>query len=137
MVSASQSAIARPYHPISGRGGLVDRYLYLGMALLVAAIVVWGFSHSVDANLFHAAVPRPLLLWIHGAAFSTWVLFYILQSALVRTHNVRLHRTLGWGGAALGALMFSLGISRAVVMGRFDARILHQPGVDAVLIVPF
>ena len=103
MASVSEGAIPRPFNSITGRNGLIDRYFYLAMSLLVAGIVVWGFSHTINASLIHAAPPRPLLLWIHGAAFSAWVAFYIFQSALVRTHNVKIHRTLGWFGVALAS----------------------------------
>ncbi len=137
MASVPQEIVARPFSPVFGRNGLLDKYFYFLMSLLVAAIVVWGFSHSVNAHLFHPALPRPFLLWIHAAAFSGWVAFYILQSALVRTHNVRVHRSLGWFGAALGAVMIPLGVSTAIVMGRFNTYRLHQPGADAFLIVPF
>ena len=137
MASVPQEVVARPFRQVFKRNPLLDRYFYFFMSLLVAAIVVWGFSHSVNANLFHPAVPRPFLLWIHGAAFSGWVVFYIFQSALVRTHNVRVHRSLGWLGVALGAVMVPLGITTAVVMGRFDTYRLHQKGGDAFLIVPF
>ncbi len=115
----------------------VNRYFYFCMSLLFAGLVVWGFSRTVNDNLFHAAVPRPLLLWIHGAAFSAWVMFFIAQSTLVRTHNVSLHRRLGWFGAALGAGMVVLGFATAIVMTRFDTFRLHQAGVDAFLSIPF
>jgi hypothetical protein len=106
------------------------------MSLLVAAIVVWGFSHSINKNLFHPALPRPFLLWIHGAAFSGWVAFYIFQSALIRTRNVKWHRFFGWFGVGLAAVMVPLGFIIAVIMGRFDAVQLHQPDA-AFLSVPF
>jgi hypothetical protein len=115
----------------------LSRYFYFCMSLVFAGLVVWGFSRTVNANLFHAAVPRPLLLWIHAAAFSGWVIFFIAQSALVRTHNVRIHRFIGWFGAALGAGMVVLGITVAIVMTRFDIYRLHQAGVDAFLSIPF
>ncbi|HZC22979.1 MAG TPA: hypothetical protein VE866_06550 [Candidatus Binatia bacterium] len=115
----------------------LSRYFYFCISLVFAGLVVWGFSKTVNDNLFHAALPRPLLLWIHGAAFSTWVLFFIAQSTLVRTHNVRIHRILGWFGAALGTGMVVLGITIAVVMTRFDTYQLHQAGVDAFLSIPF
>jgi hypothetical protein len=140
MASASQSAVARPvsrrHSQILGRGGLVDRYFYLFLSLVIAGIVVAGFSRTVDRFLIHAAPLRPVLLWIHGAAFSGWVVFFILQSALVRVRKVRVHRTLGWFGAVLGAMMVTLGSVIAVVMGRFDAVQLHQPD-PAFLSVPF
>jgi len=66
----------------------VSRYFYLCMGLAMAGLVVWGFSRTVDHNLFHASPPRPSLLWMHGAAFSTWVVFFILQATLVRTRNM-------------------------------------------------
>ena len=114
----------------------MDRYFYFFFSLVAAGIVVVGFSRTTDQNLFHAAPPRPVLLWIHGAAFSAWVVFFILQSALVRVRKVSVHRTLGWFGAVLGAVMVTLGCVIAVVMGRFDALQLHRPD-PAFLSIPF
>ena len=137
MASISQSAAVRPAKSITSRGGLVDKYFYFSMGLLTAAIVVAGFSQTVNAALFHPAVPRPLILWFHGSAFAGWVLFYIFQSALVRTHNVKLHRSLGWFGAGLGAAMVLLGFTTAVVMSRFDIHTLHETGIADFMIIPF
>lgn len=137
MATLSQSSIARPRHAFTGPKGLVDTYFYFAMSLLAAAIVVWGFHYTVNQNLVHASPPRPLLLWFHGAAFSGWILFFILQSALVRTHNVKVHRLLGWFGAGLAAAMVVLGFVIAVVMARFDWYTLHEPGTDVFLSVPW
>jgi hypothetical protein len=115
----------------------LSRYFYFTMSLVLAGLVVWGFSHTVDANLFHAKPARPLLLWMHGAVFSTWVLFFIAQSALVRVHKVSVHRTLGWFGAALATLMVVLGCTVAIVMTRFDIAMLHQKDVASFLSIPF
>jgi hypothetical protein len=136
MGTLTQGAVTRPFAPITGRGGFIDRYFYFAMSLLVAAMVVWGFSHTVNQNLFHASPPRPLLLWFHGAAFSAWVLFFIFQSALVRTRNVKWHRFFGWFGVGLATVMVVLGATIAIVMGRFDTAVLHEPGSDAFLIIP-
>jgi FtsH-binding integral membrane protein len=137
MTAVPQPILVRPQTHVLGRNGLLDKYFYFSMSLLVAAIVVWGFSHTIDTTLLHPAVTPPFLLWIHAAAFSTWVVFFILQSALVRTHHVRMHRSLGWFGAALGTVMFPLGITTAIVTARFDTVRLHQPVADAFLIEPF
>jgi hypothetical protein len=137
VATLTQTVPARPVRPFASPGGLVDKYFYFAMSLLFPTIVVWGFSRTVDANLFHAAVPRPLILWFHGATFSSWIVFYISQSVLVRTHNVRWHRFFGWFGAALGATMVPLGITTAIVMGRFDTYRLHLPGAEPFLIIPF
>jgi hypothetical protein len=136
MASSAQGAITGVQLKIAGRNGLVDKYFYFVMSLLFAAIVMWGFSRTVDQNLFHPAPPRPFLLWIHGAAFSAWVVFYIFQSGLVRTHNVKWHRFFGWFGVGLGVAMVGLGFAISIIMGRFDAVVLHHPE-PAFLAVPF
>jgi hypothetical protein len=116
---------------------MASKYFYFAMSLLIAVIVVSGFRRTVDANLLHPSIPRPLILWFHAAAFSGWVAFFFFQSALVRTHNVKWHRFFGWFGAALGTVMVPLGITTAIIMGRFDTYQEHQSGADAFLIIPF
>ena len=117
---------------------LAGRYFYFFMSLLVAAIVIYGFSHTVNPNLIEAHPPRPRLLWVHATLFSGWVAFFILQTSLVRTRNVSIHRTLGWFGAGLAAAMTVVGIATAIVMRRFDMRFLPADvaGPAAFLMVP-
>jgi hypothetical protein len=115
----------------------LGKYFYLCMSLVLAALVLVGFSRTVNANLFHANPPRPLLLWIHGTAFSTWIVFFIVQSSLVRARKVSVHRFLGWFGAGLATAMVALGFAIAVVMARFDGLVLHQKDVAAFVAIPF
>jgi len=115
----------------------LSRYFYFCMSLVLATLVVLGFSRTVNVALFHANPPRPLLLWMHGAAFSTWIIFFIAQSSLVRVRKVSVHRLLGWFGAGLATVMVFLGFTIAVVMTRFDIAVLHQKGVDSFLSIPF
>ena len=124
---------------VTGRNGIVHRYFYFAMSLLFAAIVVAGFKRTVNENLFHPAVPRPFILWIHGAAFAGWVTFFICQSTLVRIHKVSWHRSLGWFGAALATVMVPLGTATSIIMARFDTVQLHQNQSEAYafLSIPF
>lgn len=108
----------------------LNKYFYFCMSLLIAAVVIYGFSHTVNDNLLHASPPRPWILWLHGAVFTAWLGFFIFQSALVRTHNVKLHRMTGWFGAALGVLMPVLGISTAIIMHRFFFIHFHSIAVQ-------
>src|ERR1700733_11168221 len=78
----------------TGRNGTLCRYFYFAMSLLLAAIVVSGFKRTVNDNLFHPAVPRPFILWIHASTFTAWVIFFISQSTLVRVHKVSWHRSI-------------------------------------------
>jgi hypothetical protein len=115
---------------------LTNTYFYFGMSLLILVVVVIGFSRTVDRNLIHPAIPRPFLLYVHAAIFSGLLFFFILQSALVRTRNVRIHRTLGWFGMGMGGFMPFLGVVTAIVMGRFDTLQLHQTDAELTLIIP-
>jgi hypothetical protein len=88
------------------------RLFYLVMSLLMLALVTYGFSRTIGPALLHTNRPHRLLvmLAIHGAVFYAWMLFFVVQSALVRTHNIRLHRLVGWFGAADGVLVVILGL---------------------------
>lgn len=141
MGSMSQIAAARPVAVFTGRNSLLDRYFYFAMSLLMAGVVVFGFSHTINHNLLSPPLPPPGILWVHSVVFSAWVVFFIFQSALVRTRNVRVHRMTGWFGAGLGAVMIPLGIATAIVMTHFQMHRLHQVlfhglPLDGFLIVP-
>ena len=115
----------------------LDRYFYLCMSLLIAGVVVYGFSHTVSARLFHTTIPRPRVLYFHAAVFSTWILFFVFQSVLIRTHNVRVHKVTGWFGAVLGIFVAVLGVLVAVAMTRFDLLQLHSGFPPVAIFLPF
>jgi hypothetical protein len=104
------------------------------MSLLIAVVAVYGFSHTIGHNLLHASPIPPFVLTIHAIVFPGWVLFFILQSALVRTRNVPLHRTLGWFGLAFGIGLVVLGYITATGMDRFFLQ-QHRMKTPAFLII--
>ena len=110
------------------------QYFYLCMSLLIAVVAVYGFSHTIGQNLLHASPIPPFILTIHAVVFPGWVLFFILQSALVRSHNVRLHRTLGWFGLAFAAGVLVIGYLTATGMDRFLLQ-QHRTKTPAFLII--
>ena len=69
------------------RNGFLKRYFYFVMSLVLAAIVVTGFQRTVNEHLFHPAVPRPFILWMHGAAFTGWIAFYFSIDAGARAQS--------------------------------------------------
>jgi hypothetical protein len=120
----------------TGLGNVLERSFYFWMSLLIAVVVVYGFSFTVNPNLFHPASPRPAILYFHAVLFTGWLAFFIMQSALVRTRNVKVHRTLGWFGLALGAAMPFVGVATAIVMTRMHVRAGTADAAE-FLIVPF
>jgi hypothetical protein len=115
---------------------LLDRYFYFGMSLLILVVVTAGFSITVPAHLFHAKIAPPHIVWLHGVVFYGWVLFFILQSGLVKIRKTRLHRTIGWFGFALGITVFGLGISTTIVMHRFEFLTLHRQSAIRSISIP-
>ena len=98
------------------------RYFYFAMTLLLAAIVYYGFSHTIEENLFHGSFPRPAVLYVHAAAFSLWMVLLVVQSGLIAVaRRPRWHRWLGWGGLVLGSAMPVLGVWSALRMTRLRA----------------
>ena len=113
----------------------VATYFYFFMSLLIAGVVVYGFSHTVDHFLIHAVPVRPWILYMHGAVFSGWVLLFIVQSALVRVRKVQIHRTLGWFGVGLGTIIPVLGLSTAITMDRFNIAHFHEAEASPFLAI--
>jgi hypothetical protein len=93
-------------------------YFYSLMSLAIVAFVIYGFSRTIDAGLLHRVDPAPPVLYVHGVVFSGWVVLFAIQSALVRSRKVAVHRALGIGGAVLGAAIPVVGMATAVAMAR-------------------
>jgi hypothetical protein len=113
----------------------LDRFFYLGIAIVIAGIVAVGFGPTLDVKLIHPPSPRPRVLYIHAALFTTWILLFVVQAALVAVRRVAWHRRLGVFGVVLGALIPVLGIMTAVTVTRL--RVEHGSAAESALIVPF
>jgi hypothetical protein len=85
------------------------RQAYFAIALLIAAIVAWGFWETYYSRAF-ARTDLPSIVHVHAAVFSIWVLVLVAQAATVVAGNVRLHRRLGTVGMIYGAVVFAVGL---------------------------
>jgi hypothetical protein len=103
-------------------GGFWREYFYFFMSLLIAATAVYGFSHTIDHNLIHRSPLPPFVLYIHAIVFPAWIVFFIMQSALIRSQNVHLHRRLGWFGVELAVAIIIVGAWTSVSMARFEGK---------------
>lgn len=119
------------------RTRLLGRYFYFFMSLLIAAVVVYGFSRTVGKGLIHPDIPRPFVLHLHAAVFSGWVLFFILQSTLIVIGKVQYHQISGWFGAVLGIAVIVVGVRTAVTMARFNIQHYHSRFAALTLIISF
>ena len=107
-----------------------DRDLFLTAAIVFPLLVLIGYFKSYYFSAFFADV-QPIanaLVHAHGLVMSAWVVYFIVQFALVRTKNIKLHMTMGMAGIALAALVVVVGMLTA-----YDAQLVRRsapPGVD-------
>ena len=106
-----------------------DNLFFSGMAAVALVAVLIGFARTYFlAGLLRAPLPN-LLVHIHGAVFTLWIIFFIVQIALVTARGVDLHRRLGLLGFVLATLMILLG---TVTASDRLARNVARPGTDAI-----
>lgn len=87
-----------------------EQMFFTVMAALILVTVAIGFSRSYFlAGVFLAPLPN-LLVHVHGAVFSAWVLLFVAQTWLVRAGRVDIHRRLGLLGFGLASLVVIMGL---------------------------
>src|SRR2546425_411389 len=104
--TSTKLAIGRP-------GRRYDHLFFSIMALCTLATVFVGFAHTYYlAGVFHAPLPS-LIIHLHGAALSCWILLLVTQTSLIAAGRVDVHRRLGILGFLLAILMVLLGVLAA------------------------
>ena len=84
------------------------------MAILLSIVVVYGFSRTYFlVGMVRAPLPNALV-HVHGAAFTLWMILYVVQSALISAKRVAWHRSLGTIAFCLPPLMVLLGVTAAI-----------------------
>jgi FtsH-binding integral membrane protein len=108
------TAVAHPAPPKPVvPGPRFDHFFFSGMALLMLVTVFVGFAPTYYlAGVFRAPLPS-LIIHLHGAAFTCWILLLVTQTSLVAAGRVDLHRRLGVAGFFLACLMVALGVLAA------------------------
>ena len=113
-----------------GRAG-TERGFYLGATFVFLALAVWVFARTYYFKLWFGTPALPVLLHVHGAVMSGWVVLLAAQSGLIAAHRVRWHRRLGVFGAFWAALVVVMGstttvhaAARAVALGKESAPML-------------
>lgn len=107
-----------------------DRSLFLTAAVLFPLLVLIGYFKSYYFSAFFADAPKiaNALVHAHGIVMSVWVIYFIVQVALIRTKNIKLHMSMGMAGIALAILVVVVGMATA-----YDAQLVRHaapPGVN-------
>lgn len=119
-----------------------DRIFYGGMGVLLAAVAVAGFAPTFYLRSWFGAPPTVAgtteltpLAQIHGAVFTGWMVLFTIQTSLIASRRVGVHRRLGVAGVVLAALMIVVGAMTATAAAR---RGTAPPGAEPLsfLVVP-
>jgi hypothetical protein len=103
---AGKERNAATYRPVNRTR---ERLFFAGMALLLAVVVVIGFGHSYfGAGMLRAPLPN-VLVHVHAAVFTAWMILFLAQTALISAKRVGWHRTLGVAAYCLAPIMVPLG----------------------------
>lgn len=113
--SPASVKVHRPVKPAN------DRRFYTGMSVVMALTVLAGFAPTYYGKILGSAplhtvsnAPFSWVVHLHGALFSAWVLLFVVQTGLIATHRVAVHRTLGIVGGVLASCMVAAGLTVAV-----------------------
>lgn len=103
-----------------------EHWFFSGMSLLILATIYYGFARSYFLRgMFRAHLPN-VLIHVHAAIFTGWILLLVAQTSLVAAGHVRWHRRLGVAGFCLAVAMVIVG-SIAATEGTLRG---GPPGVD-------
>lgn len=121
--TAQPNTSVRPAASPPGRR--YDHYFFSAGALLMLVAVFVGFARTYFlAGVFRAPLPS-LIIHVHGAAFTAWILLLVTQTSLVAAGRTDIHRHLGIAGFLLGSLMVVVGVLAAT-----DSLLRHAGHLD-------
>jgi hypothetical protein len=101
-------SVAPPARAVSQQSR--DNRFYLIMAIASSALVFLGFARSYYLKSYFGTPPLRSLVHLHGMVFTAWMIFFVLQTALIASNRRALHRRLGYAGGVLACAMIVLGL---------------------------
>lgn len=111
-----------------------DHRFFLAMAILAVVWVFVGYSQTYYLKPWMESPALVTLIHIHAAVFTTYLLFYVLQTALVSVRRTDLHMTLGWASVVLIPVMVVLGTTAVFWSARQGHKIVW-PNVEVAAAV--
>jgi uncharacterized membrane protein YozB (DUF420 family) len=104
------------------------------MSALIALVVAGGFGRTLYSGLIHPPYPMPLILYVHTAVFTGWVVLFLVQTGLVQSQYTRSHRILGRSSLALAVPLPIIGVWVAIAMARLE---IQHGDQSADVLIPF
>lgn len=112
-----------------------ERRFFLGMAAAMVAITFVGFAPSYYLSTVFAGPKLSLLVHIHGAVFTLWMLLYVVQTGLISAGRTDVHRVVGPAAVLVALAMVPLGVATAIITKQVAAA-AHLPPPGPPLVFP-
>jgi hypothetical protein len=106
-----------------------ERRFFTGMALAILATVIVGFSRSFFLRPLFPDWPSPseTIFYVHGGAFTAWIVLLVAQASLVAGGRTELHRKIGPFSAVLAVAMVVVGTLGALIAARRATGFVQVP----------
>lgn len=124
------AAGVRPVATLPFLRSRVSRWFYCGMATTLLVAVVVAFAPTFFLRGRFDVPPIPAYLYVHGVVLTVWFVLLLVQTSLVATHRVDIHRRLGLMGTVVAGLVV---VHSAVVVIRAVPR-LSALGIDPAVV---
>jgi hypothetical protein len=114
------SSVQQPPATVSRNCRVADQRLYAWAAFAAFVIVFVGFAKTFFLRFLFGLPPLPWVLIGHGVLMTGWFVLYFVQTALVRSRQVALHRRLGIFSVGYVLLVVISGLAVAMHAGARD-----------------
>ena len=71
------------------------RVIYIGLSGLMGLMAIVGFWPKYFGPLVLGNLVQPLLIHVHAAVFTGWLVLFFLQAYFAATKRIQLHLALG------------------------------------------
>ena len=112
-----------------------ERRFFLGMAAAMVVLTFAGFAPSYYLSGAFGGPRLSLLVHVHGAVFTLWMLLYAIQTGLISAGRADIHRIVGPAAVLVAEAMVPLGIATAIITKQVTAA-AHLPPQGPPLIFP-
>lgn len=78
---------------------------FFTLSVAILLIVLIGFAPTLYLRPLFAVPAIPGYVYLHGAVLTSWFVWFVVQTSLIRTGGIAQHRRLGVVGAVLGLVV--------------------------------